>query len=155
MLFLDSLGDSGVEVLFLPLKLSTASSLEFTSSAQLTIAAMKLSSPSLDVVGVYMSSDSNVKVLVDILKSLLSPSKSCVVAGDFNIDLFSKQCNNLTTYLTSQGFKQLVTKGTHLGGGLIDHCYVKIVNGGKYDMQVISKVYSDHDCLCFSFMPSQ
>ena len=87
------------------------------------------------------------EVLVEIL---ISPKKSCVVGGDFNLDLLKNRSFKLTTFLTSQGFKQLVDKSTHIHGGLIDHCYVSILNGESYEVEVIPKVYSDHDALCFS-----
>ena len=81
---------------------------------------------------------------------MIVPLKNCVIGGDFNLDLFKKGSNLLTRYLTSQGFKQLVTKSTHTSGGCIDHCYVRMVDGKPYDVEIVPKVFSDHDCVCFS-----
>ena len=114
------------------------------------INVIKISSKTLDVICVYRSSDGNLEVLVDILKGLINSKKNCVIGGDFNLDLNKNRSYKLTTFLTSQKFKQLVDKSTHIDGGLIDHCYLRILNGESYEVEVMPKVYSDHDALCFS-----
>ena len=110
----------------------------------------KLTSPNLEAIGVYRSSNGNVETLIETLKTMIVPNRNTVIGGDFNLDLFKNGSNLLTRYLTSQGFKQVVTKATHTGGGCIDHCYVRIVNEKSYDVEVVPKVFTDHDCVCFS-----
>lgn len=110
----------------------------------------KLVSPNLEAIGVYRSSNGNVETLIETLKTMIVPNRNTVIGGDFNLDLLKNGSNLLTRYLTSQGFKQVVSKATHTGGGCIDHCYVKIVNEKSYDVEVVPKVFTDHDCVCFS-----
>ena len=98
----------------------------------------------------YMSSNADVEELLGVLRLLICQDKSYVIGGDFNLDLIKKRSNSLTSFLTSQGFKQLVTKATHIQGGLIDHCYARIINECSYEIDAIGKVYSDHDSLCFT-----
>ena len=67
------------------------------------------------------------------------------------MDLHSHKDNLLTKCLSTNGFIQVVEKATHLGGGLIDHCYVRISGSGSYSLELLPVVYSDHDAVCFSY----
>ena len=79
------------------------------------------------MLGVYRSCNSDFEVLVEQLQSIISLDKSTIVGGDFNLDIFQHKSNVLTDYLSSVGFKQVVSKSTHIEGGLIDHCYIRLV----------------------------
>ena len=111
----------------------------------------KLTRPTLDIIGVYRSSDGDLTVLINMLESVINFKKNTMVGGDFNLDIFRNKDNSLTTYLVSKGFSQIVNKSTHIQGGLIDHCYVKSVDGSTYEIEVLPKVYTDHDAICVSY----
>ena len=63
--------------------------------------------------------------LVDSILELLEPDKATVITGDFNICLDKEPKNVITAAFSEVGFKQLVTRPTHVGGGRIDHVYLR------------------------------
>ena len=106
----------------------------------------KVASNSLDVIGVYRSNSGNLEDLIDILQSLINLQRPTVIGGDFNLDLHKDKDNIMTQYLITVGFKQVVTKGTHIQGGLLDHCYIRLV--GEHVVELVPKFYSDHESVC-------
>ena len=111
------------------------------------------SSATLDSIHVYRSARGSSLDLVESILELLEPNKATIVTGDFNICLDKELENVITTAFSEAGFKQLVTSPTHVGGGRIDHVYLrdpeKQLSG--YDLTHYTPHYSDHDCLCLSF----
>ena len=107
-----------------------------------------LSSSELDVISVYRSS--NCKTAIEHLCSLVTPNKSTIICGDFNICYNENRSHPLIQKLLSLGFEQVVRSATHIDGGLIDHVYVcKREQIGDVDVQLYSPYYTalDHDGL--------
>ncbi|CAG2231657.1 unnamed protein product [Mytilus edulis] len=83
----------------------------------------------------------NMEMLICKLEDL---SEKIVVIGDFNQDILKGGCT-VFNFMSSKGFRQLVSSPTTEGGTLIDHVYVK----GCLDPQVaiIPTYYSYHEAL--------
>ena len=109
--------------------------------------ATLLSSSTLDVFGIYRSNDGDLEVLLQYLTPKIRKDKNIVIGGDFNIDYHKDKENIFSRYLLSIGFKQVVTKATHIQGGIIDHVYLRLVNQGTFELEMYSKTYTDHDSL--------
>jgi hypothetical protein len=114
--------------------------------------ATVVSSATLNSIHIYRSARGSSLDLVDSILELLEPDKATVISGDFNVCLKEEPKNVITTAFTEAGFKQLVTRPTHVGGRIIDHVYLrdpkKLLSG--YDLTHHTPYYSDHDCLCLS-----
>ena len=80
---------------------------------------------------------------------MIDDKKITVIGGDFNICVLKHPNNLMTKRLKESYFEQTVKQATHIEGGLIDHLYIK---KGKedisWDVEVLPKYYSDHDCIC-------
>jgi len=116
----------------------------------------KFSSEYIDIISVYRSKEGNITQLIDHLRLLLDTEKITIIGGDFNICLVQNKANELSTFLSCLGFKQLVNEATHIKGGHIDHVYIKGCNSA--DVELYSPYYTamDHDALCISIeMESQ
>ena len=83
----------------------------------------KLSSNDLDIISVYRtrneSKESQINFLKDI-ESLISNKRKTIVTGDYNSDLASIIGRERSHW----NFKQIISHPTHIGGNLIDHCYI-------------------------------
>ena len=110
----------------------------------------KMESPKLDVIAVYRSEQGNSVELLDHIKDLITPMKSTVIFGDFNICYLSTRNNRITKYLEQNGFKQLVKEATHIRGRLLDHFYIRqnennvvsnIANFVLFSSSLISKLH--------------
>lgn len=94
----------------------------------------------------YISSNANFKDIVFSLEPILSTSKLTILLGDFNFKPGEE--NQLSKLLTQKhDFCQLVTEPTHLGGNIIDHCYVQKGFTDKLEVSSQSTFYTDHSCL--------
>ena len=82
-----------------------------------------LSSPNLDVMGIYRSSDCRTDM--QCLSSLIDPNKQAVICGDFNICYHESRNHPLVQLLLQMGFEHMVRQATHINGGWIDHVYVR------------------------------
>ena len=107
----------------------------------------KFESDKLDVIGVYRSQEGNVTRLITELKLLMKEEKLTVIGGDMNICLLAHPRNYVTQSLLEIGFKQLVSKATHIEGGLLDHVYLYKGETRKVShiIEYFPKYYSDHD----------
>ena len=112
----------------------------------------KMTSEKLDVIGIYRSKEGNLMNLISYLEDLINDEKTTILGGDMNICLLKKPNNYATEGLTKIGFKQIVTKATHIEGGLIDHVYIKEGPSMKFSwvLEDFPKYYSDHDGLCLT-----
>ena len=83
------------------------------------------------------------------LESFLRLRKPTLLTGDFNICFKQNRNNFLTRNIEKLGFKQLVTKATHVMGGLIDHAYWKDESEIWLvpEIEKFSPYYSDHDAI--------
>ena len=72
-----------------------------------------------------------------------------MIGGDFNINLLKSPNNAITAKLSQNGFQQIVKKGTHIEGGVIDHIYIKQGKENMFEwaLEHFPKYYSDHDGL--------
>ncbi|XP_062614313.1 uncharacterized protein LOC134276047 [Saccostrea cucullata] len=72
-----------------------------------------------------------------------SQSKFCVCLGDFNED--ARSAGSIQTFMTNQGFKQLVNFNTTEGATILDHVYLS--TSLQAEVKKISTYYSYHDAL--------
>ena len=78
----------------------------------------KLSSNDIDILSVYRSK--SCKDAHNEIVSIIDPSKTTLICGDFNVCFIEKQDHPLIKSLLSLGFEQKVKAATHIEGGLID-----------------------------------
>ena len=85
----------------------------------------------------------------DVIESFLSDDKPTLVTGDFNVCFRENPNNVISRSLIRQGFAQLVTKASHVMGGLIDHAYWKDISEIWHlpQIETYSPYYSDHDAI--------
>ena len=76
----------------------------------------KVSMKKLDVIGTYRSRDEPLSQLTWHLRQFINPEKDTLIVGDVNICATKK--NDLGKFLEQEGFRQLVTLPTHIGGGI-------------------------------------
>ena len=119
------------------------------STKHSTIQVSKLSSKSLDVMGVYRSK--HCIVGLEHISALINSDKTTITIGDFNVCYNEHPSHPIIKILLEIGFQQLVTQATHIEGGLIDQIYFR---NGQHPMEVDVALYSpyytakDHDALC-------
>ena len=91
------------------------------------------------------------------LEQLINKEKATLITGDFNVCYKQNRGNPITDRLGSLGFKQIVTKATHVMGGLIDHAYWYESNSIWEEpiVEIYSPYYSDHDGILITMKKSQ
>ena len=105
----------------------------------------------VDVFVVYRGASCSPKTVVDSIWPFFNPRKSILVCGDINVCFNKHQSNGLVKFFMSQGFEQLVSRATHIDGGLIDHVYFR---NGAHNVSAKVSLYSpyytanDHDAVC-------
>ena len=81
----------------------------------------------LNVVLVYRSPSSSIHIFANLLTTLLQNQSfltvPTVIMGDFNDDIFNKLDSRIFNLMSTNGFKQLVSKPMTDRGTLIDHIY--------------------------------
>ena len=113
------------------------------------ISITKLTSDELDVIGIYKSKEGNMMDIKSMLEDLINEEKTTIIGGDLNVCVLKQPTNYITKGLEENGFRQIVTKATHIEGGLIDHVYIKQGPSKKFTwvLEDFPKYYSDHDGL--------
>ena len=113
------------------------------------ISITKLTSDELDVIGIYKSKEGNMMDIKSMLEDLINEEKTTIIGGDLNVCVLKQPTNYITKGLEENGFRQIVTKATHIEGGLIDHVYIKQGQSMKFTwvLEDFPKYYSDHDGL--------
>ena len=76
----------------------------------------KVNMKTMDVIAVYRSRDEPLSQLTQHLRQFIDPEKDTLVMGDVNI--CATKTNDLGNYLQQEGFRQLVSLPTHIGGGI-------------------------------------
>ena len=94
----------------------------------------------------YRSNGANTASFLRDLGSLAMGSCSCIMVGDFNIDLLQDSNNSIVRTITSNGFVQHVEFPTHIEGGLLDHVYVRKPTS-RIVISSYAPFYSDHQAL--------
>ena len=85
---------------------------------------IKASFPRFDLLNIYrFSTDTDILLFTEEVIQLLDKSRTQIIVGDLNINLLQNPWNPFTESLEQRGFQQLVTRPTHVLGGLIDHVY--------------------------------
>ena len=111
----------------------------------------KMCSPDVDVLTIYRSSGGKKDELLKDIISLIDPSKSTVLCGDFNFcSAKEKNCSFVKT-LNFMGFEEKVKVATHIKGGHIDHVYFFCPSKKlSLDAMLYSPYYptKDHDAIC-------
>ena len=85
----------------------------------------KVTCKDFDVVNIYCSHGANKADFLKDLGSLAGAARPCFIIGHFNINFLRVPKETIVTKILSCGFKQIVESPTHIGGGLLDHVYVK------------------------------
>ena len=87
--------------------------------------------------------------LIVELEALINEGKTTVIGGDLNICALAQPKNYVTESLKEKGFQQVVTKATHIEGGLIDHVYITQGENVIFSwvLEDFPKYYTDHDGL--------
>ena len=102
----------------------------------------------LQVINVYVSSNSADQQFISDLLQILSPEPDIeiFIVGDFNTCFKSEHSSNFIQELESLGFTQLIVTSTHLAFRLIDHVYVKNPSC-EFGIVHQSVPYLDHDVI--------
>ena len=110
----------------------------------------KISTEHLDIITVYRSKGNS--TLNDQLLKLIDNDRPCLICGDFNLNYSTERDkSNFIRSSEEMGFVQLVSKSTHIKGGLLDHVYVnKGLLQYKINISQISTYFSDHDAIMIS-----
>ena len=77
----------------------------------------KVSLEDLDIITIYRSQEEPLLKAAHHLKEFINFQKTTLVIGDFNVCPRRKPTNDLSSFLSSQMFSQLVTLPTHIDGG--------------------------------------
>ena len=98
---------------------------------------------------VYKAPTGNDSVLARHLENITytNSNKPSLVCGDFNMFFIDNRKNQSTSYLLQNGFKLLVHEATHIGGGHIDHVYLRTDDSLGVTMELYSPYFTakDHD----------
>ena len=124
----------------------------------------RVSFADLDVITVYRSQEEPPFRAAHFLKEFVNLEKTTLIVGDFNICPRRKPTNELTSFLSRQLFKQLVTLPTHIDGGafllprnitefnfsftgILDQAHLRQSKKGQKNAEVktFTHYYSDHD----------
>ena len=95
--------------------------------SRLTYQMCKVSKADFDVINIYRSQDANTVDFLNDLKDLIDndESRPCIILGDFNWNYPQRQGNCAINLIESWSFHQIIKASTHIGGGLLDHIYIK------------------------------
>ena len=111
---------------------------------------LKASYPGYDVINIYrFASSTQIQRFTGEVLPHLDPAKTTVLLTDCNLDYLQSPGNPFTTSLEQRGFKQLVTKPTHVLGALLDHMYFysPSLEASCKLFKAHSVFWSDHTCL--------
>ena len=81
------------------------------------IQMMKITMAKLDIIAVYRSDSEPEFRAAHHLSQLIEPDKDTLVVGDLNY-CAGKERKDLSRFFAREGFRQLVTLPTHIGGGI-------------------------------------
>ena len=105
---------------------------------------------SVQVYTLYISKEASLDSLVQILKKWMVSGPKIVI-GDFNYE--ACEDNLLSHFLASKGLKQTTNRPTHLGGGMIDLCYISSELKNSIQIDYLFPYYTDHLAICLTFSP--
>jgi exonuclease III len=110
---------------------------------------IKASYAGFDLINIYrFSAETNILQFTAEVLPLLDALRTQVIVGDMNINLMKEPKNSFTHSLEQRGFQQILTRPTHVLGGLIDHVY--FYSSHKESSCTLHKYHSvfwsDHSC---------
>ena len=105
---------------------------------------------SVQVYTLYISKEASLDSIVQILKKWMVPGPKIVI-GDFNIE--ACEDNVLSHFLVSSGLHQTTNRPTHLGGGMIDLCFISSELKKCVQIDYLFTYYTDHSAICLTFSP--
>ena len=88
-----------------------------TCIPEANIQIMKITTAKLDIITVYRSDSEPEFRAAHHLSQLIEPDKDTLVVGDLNY-CAAKERKDLSRFFAREGFSQLVTLATHIGGGI-------------------------------------
>ena len=112
----------------------------------------KLAGKNIELIIVYKAPSGKDSDLARYLGMVINFKKATLVCGDFNLCFIDNAKNKATGYLLENKFKQLIHEATHIGGGHIDHAYLR----SEDNLDVRTELYSpyftakDHDAILIS-----
>lgn len=110
----------------------------------------KMRSKTLDIITLYRSSNADLTMVLNHIKSAISEDRTTIICGDFNLCYIETRRNKITKWLEDNRFRQLVNEATHIKGRLIDHFYIRESGEDHIETSLYrySPFYSDHDAIC-------
>ena len=104
------------------------------------------------LISVYRSKDANSKDFLSDILAFCRNDKLTVIGGDFNLCALENKDHPVLKGIRKAGFRQLVKKGTHDEGRIIDHCYIREpvdceTESVTAEVEVRSVYWSDHDTI--------
>ena len=110
---------------------------------------LKMSFTQFDALTVYRSpklrNSAQCLRFIEMINSLIDPSRPTVICGDFNYDYWKQPNDRLRVTLDNQHFTQIVTVPTTLSGNCIDHVYVR---GLSHTHKMYYPYYTNHEAVC-------
>ena len=80
-----------------------------------------------------------------LIRGMMDTGRSQLILGDFNFCYLDGKSNKFCKDLETSNFKQLIEEPTHLGGNILDHAYLRDIDGDLHCTVLLnSKYYTDH-----------
>ena len=102
----------------------------------------------IKIVLLYRKNNACLSSFCHTLNDILQLDTVHLILGDFNINAQDQDQSN-TLQQALQDYQQIVKEPTHLGGGVLDHIYVRksFLNDFKMDSVMKCVYFSDHDTI--------
>ena len=110
----------------------------------------KVSCNKYDIVNCYRSDGASSQKFIDDISKLIDGTRETFILGDLNLCILSEPNSQILSWIVNQGFKQLITKPTHIQGRLIDcifHFAPSSNNHSGMLAKQISPYFTDHDII--------
>ena len=116
-----------------------------TDKKQDHIQLSKFKSRNLDVISLYRSQACTLDTMMKLIREMVDTGRSQLILGDFNFCYLDGISKKYCKDLESSNFKQLIEEPTHLEGNLLDHAYLRDIDGNlNCTVMLQSKYYTDH-----------
>ena len=103
----------------------------------------------INIVLLYRKNNACLLTFYRTLNDILQLYTIHLIMGDFNVNAQDQESNQALYNRMLQHYQQIVKEPTHLGGGSLDHVYVRksFLKGFKVDRVVKYVDFSDHDAI--------
>ena len=79
---------------------------------------------------------------------MIDNHKPVLILGDFNFCDMDSSSNLTKQFMNENNFIQLIHDPTHIEGNILDHAYIRDVQGTlNYTAQIQGRYYTDHKAL--------